>query len=70
MPAPDERTLTKETLKAIASEQAGLALTDAEVDALLEVVKDLQGEAAAAVKFAPRDAEPATTFVLDGWAND
>ena len=61
--------ITKETVQRMAQEQAGLTLTDANLDALVPLVSGLQDYASAVVAIpgAPPPRAGVRTGGLDGW---
>jgi hypothetical protein len=70
MPDPRDRTPTKETLRILANEQAGLALDDADLDALLPVVDALWDDVSRVSPSSSEGPEPGFAFEIEEWADD
>jgi hypothetical protein len=66
MPDAADGSLSHETLRRLAREQVGLALTDEEIEALRPVLNDLLTEIRR-IRPADRAAEPEVTFEPEAW---
>jgi hypothetical protein len=70
MPDTVDGPLSPETLRRMASEQVGLALSDKEIEALRPLLNDLLTEIR---RIRPADraaAEPNVTFAAEAWPHD
>ena len=68
MPDAPDRSLSLETVRRLARERARLELSDAQLQALVPMLRDLQAEID---RIRPEDragSEPEVTFNLEGWA--